>query len=118
MFKSIVYLRYDKEINSHIYRLEDSDFECEIAAPCNAPVDGGWASSPMPLLVFEYKNRNLPVAKNIALLYTSYHKLGYEIFSMLERNKIYADEHYSELNYGTEIYPEVKEKLETFILLS
>ncbi len=31
MFKPIKYLRYDDEIKSYIYKLIDTDFECDIA---------------------------------------------------------------------------------------
>ncbi len=48
MFKSIYYLRYDYETDSSIYKLIDTDFECEVTM----------AVSSLAPIVIEYKKRN------------------------------------------------------------
>ena len=119
MFKSIKFLRYDKESRRHVYWLEDTDFSCEVVAvepdntTCAAVVAAKAASAAL-----EYRKRNLPIAKSLALFYMMHQKQGYSIPSLLEYDKIYIDKYYPEANYGKEIFPEVQKKLEMLLLLA
>ena len=109
MFKSIKYLKYDGETNKYVYWLEDPDFSCEVAG---VPGVTGAAGT-----VLEYKKRNLPIVKNLALFYLFYKKKGHNVLNYLDFDKDHIDKHCPELNYGTTIYPLVKEKIDILGIL-
>jgi hypothetical protein len=103
MFKSIQHILSNVISDEYFYLLEDTEFTCEIS------IGRGRVVSSQTMRFFataiEYKRRNLPIAKNLALFYLSYKKRGYGIdAALLERDKFLFDTHYPELEYGKKYY--------------
>jgi hypothetical protein len=106
MFKSIRYLRYDLNHDRLIYLLEDNEFICESSLH-QPPREAIFARNVVAAAAVtnEYKQRNLPVAKNVALFYLFNKKLGSNIDgAALEYNQKYLDKFYPELEYGKKYY--------------
>jgi len=100
MFKSIIYLRYDKITRQYIYKLVDDDFECEATRNI---------ASSLGAMVAEYQKRNLPVVKNLVLLYLSLYKKYLPqklqpIIKYIEQEKNWLDKDCPELEYGKKYY--------------
>lgn len=103
MFKSITHLEYRDD--KCYYKLVDSEFACEVSsAAIRYSTQPTAAPSPAAAAALEYKKRNLPVAKNIALLYRFYYALWYKIKTLLEHDKCLIDRYHPELEYGFKYY--------------
>jgi len=86
--------------DKYIYKLIDDDFECEVVS------HGIIASSAMiGAVVAEYQRRNLPVAKNIALLYLFFNQKRNNIQVWIKQHCNLIDYHIPELEYGKKYYP-------------
>lgn len=112
MFKSIKYLRYDSLIDSHIYKLVNTDFECEIFA--NEQVCGAETVYLTAMILLEYKKRNCPhkeIVKNL-FRYNIY-KCKYQ-FNNLSFEKIlsyqnkYFNTYFKEINFSKLYYQDLK----------
>ncbi len=115
MFKSIDYLIHDKDILSHIYKLIDTEFECEVALDAAAP-------SAAVAIILEYKKRNNPhkeIVKNLFIynLWVCNEYKGSFEQGLNYQNK-YIDKRYKDINFSKLYYQDLKDmwdKYKSFI---
>lgn len=102
MFKSFKFSRLKN--NNYIYYLIDSEFTCSEVLTFEPPATNVAATILVRVVIREYKKRNLPVAKNVALLYFDSYKKGFKIDGWLEYDKELLDAYYPKLEYGKKYY--------------
>ena len=107
MFKSIIYLRNDKiKTNSYIYKLIDTDFECEVASDASAP-------SAAAAIILEYKKRNYShdeIVKNLFrcnLYLCDEYNLSFEK-ELFYQNK-YFNKYFKDINFSKLYYQDLKD---------
>jgi len=113
MLQSITYLRYESKTNEYIHQLVDDDFICLVAVAVAAGVCSVTAA-----VAAEYKKRNLPVAKNIVLLYLDYQQKGYDINGWENYNYKWIDKYYPELEYSKLYHSQIVNQLHKIMMLS
>ena len=120
MFKSIDYLRNDKDTNFYVYKLIDTEFECEVLS---AEDKNEWeAASLEPVLeivpaitaiALEYKKRNSSheeIVKNLFeynLHLCDKYKSDFEY--MLNWQRAYLDAHFEDINFSKLYYQDLKD---------
>ncbi len=108
MFKSIEFLRYYAEIDSYIYKIIDTNFECEMAVP---PSPLGEDRSAVATIL-EYKKRNYPhqdIVKNLFrcnLYICNKYNISFE--EILNRQNIYIDQYLKDINFSKLYYQDLK----------
>jgi len=128
MFQSITYLRYENKTNECIYQLVDDDFICSVSARATIAAAGARAALRgalgaalvvvVAVAAVEYKKRNLPVAKNIVLLYLDYQQKGYDISGWENYNYKWIDKYYPELEYSKLYHSQIVNQLHKIMMLS
>lgn len=116
MFKSIEFLRYNNKSNSAIYKITDTDFECEVSILSRSTLRTSWgahvegAAREASAVAIEYQKRNISVIKNLfkCNLYLSY-KYNCDFLSVLEWQKIYTNLFYKHINFSEIHYYKLKE---------
>jgi hypothetical protein len=113
MFQSLTYFQYSYLSRESSYLLKDSLFSCKLlvsellefdTASGNTERCGGIRDM-VPFVAAEYKKRNLHIPKNLALLYMSFKKAGWDISKpYLEFDMEWLDKDYPELEYGAKYY--------------
>lgn len=113
MFKSITYLRDDKETNSYIYKFIDTEFVCDVIAPAS------WASSsPALAILMEYEKRNLYALTNIFKCNLCLSKeYNYTFEEILNLQRKYSDKYYPELHFNEKYYNELKNMWDKYKVL-
>ncbi len=135
MFKSIEYVRYDPKIDSYIYKLVDTDFECEVviaslsekiikrllANDCSVTESLSLVAGIVIMtaaLVTEYKKRNCyhkEIVKNIFkynLLINNHHKYYFE--RLLNIEMVYIDRFIKNINFSKLYYEELKDMWDNY----
>ena len=111
MFKSIEYLRYDEITNCFIYKLIDTDFECDIAVLVSHLVNVVPRENVAQIvaIITEYEKRNYSykeiiqnLFKYILLFSDTYKFVSFK--ECLEWQKIYLDEDFKHLNFNGKYY--------------
>ncbi len=107
MFKLIEFIRYDEDTYSYIYKLVDTDFECEFAAAFGV---GGEVTV---ATIQEYNKRNYSsyqISKNLFRynLYMS-KKYGYSFEEQLNSQNIFIDQNFKDINFSKLYYPHIKD---------
>ncbi len=103
MFKSIEYVRYDYKTKSNIYKLIDTEFECEV----------GVTGSYLVVIISEYKKRNYPhqdIVKNLFryILYLC-NKFDISFEEELHYHNTYIDMFFNDLNFSKLYYQDIKD---------
>lgn len=118
MFKSIECLRYYAKIDSYIYKIIDTNFECEMAVPPSPLSESRSAVA----TILEYKKRNYSdkeIVKNLFrcnLYLCNKYKGSFE--EILNRQNIYIDQDFKDINFSKLYYQELKgmwDKYKAFI---
>ena len=124
MFKDLKFVKYTSmPVHKYIYEIIDDDFivetMCSLTASCYNDVEIRAIGD--VVLKEEYERRNLPFINPIAQYYFNHTNQlagkGENAMYWLEYNKKYIDAFYPEIEYGLKIYPVVKQKLQTLLLL-
>jgi len=117
MFKSVQYIRYNKENHSYLYQIEDTDF---LVLTDIIPVEL-FSSMAVAAVAVTYKKRNLSVVKNVALYYLYLKNKGRNILPLLEYatgHRYWLDRYYPELEYGNKYYRCVINQINTQLFIS
>lgn len=135
MFKSIEFLRYNNKIDSDIYKLIDTEFECEVViASLSEKIIKRLLANDCPVtesvslvagivimtaaLVTEYKKRNCShkeIVKNIFkynLLINNHHKYYFE--RLLNIEMVYIDRFIKNINFSKLYYEELKDMWDNY----
>lgn len=135
MFKSIEFLTYDNKIDSDIYKLIDTEFECEVViASLSEKIIKRLLANDCPVtesvslvtgivimtaaLVTEYKKRSCyhkEIVKNIFkynLLINNHHKYYFE--RLLNIEMVYIDRFIKNINFSKLYYEELKDMWDNY----
>lgn len=107
MFKLIEFIRYDEDTYSYIYKLVDTDFECEVAAAFGV---GGEVTV---ATIQEYKKRNYSsyqISKNLFkcnLHLSDKYKHSFE--EILDQQNKDLDKYFKDINFSKLYYQDLKD---------
>lgn len=113
MFKSIEYIRYNSLTNDFIYKIIDTDFECEVVAR-SADKDALAAL----IIISEYKKRNYSykqIVKNLFMCNLHLcNKHGYIFEKLLGYQLKYADKSFKDIDFLKLYYESVKDMWDNY----
>lgn len=110
MFKSILYTKVGSASSvykegSYYYGLKDTNFISNVSFTIPSPHGISSYTGSVVAVLREYKKKNLPVSKNLALLYRFYEKQGYDVRRWFNHDRNNIDHCLPELEYGKKYYP-------------